>query len=134
MRKLIVLLLLAMLSGGAAADWVVVNLSDDGMVAYADPATIRKSGNMVRMWNLMDFKTAELMGDRGFLSQKSQQEYDCKNERIRLIYFTWHSGNMGKGNVVHTVNRTTDWHPVSPGSINEDLWRLACGKNGNTLV
>jgi hypothetical protein len=46
MRRLILSVLLAVVSSSAAAEWVEVGRADT-ITAYADPATIRKAGNMV---------------------------------------------------------------------------------------
>src|SRR5215475_3430036 len=58
MRQLaVVLLLLTALR--AWADWTVVASSADADV-YIDVTTVRKRGNMVKLWALMDYKTAQL--------------------------------------------------------------------------
>ena len=50
---------LLILSGGPAyAEWVLVNgLRDAGLTVYVDPSTIRHKGNVVKWWELLDFKT-----------------------------------------------------------------------------
>ena len=46
-------LLLAMMSNGSAAEWVKVRgLSEAGITVYADPTTIRRSGDMVKMLDM----------------------------------------------------------------------------------
>ena len=131
MRKFIVLMLLAMVSGGAAAEWVKIDRSGSGdFDIYADPSTIRRSGNIVKMWHMADYKIVQVSsyGNR-FLALKAQWEYDCKDERIRTLYFTLHSGNMGNGNTVYSDDGTPpNWAPVSPDSNSENLWKIACGK------
>lgn len=59
MRKAIVMLLLVVVSGSAGAAWVKIDGTDDE-TTYADPATIRKAGNMVKMWSRFDFKTVKV--------------------------------------------------------------------------
>ena len=80
MRKFIVLMLLAMVSTGATADWVKIgSLSSlGGYDVHVDPATISKVGNLVRMWDIMDFKTLQVAGSSRYLSIKRQLEYGCK--------------------------------------------------------
>lgn len=55
MCKFVLLVLLVMASSGAAAEWVKVGDSPapDGFDVYADPATIRRAGNMVKMWGMV---------------------------------------------------------------------------------
>ena len=127
-KKIGVILLLAVVSSSAAAGWVNVG-GNEIYTAYADPATIRKSGNMVKMRNLADFKTVQA-SDKGkpFMSQKMQSEYNCKEKRTRLLDFTWHSGNMGRGEIVLSGSGPSEWEQVTSLSGNAILWKLACGK------
>lgn len=123
-------LIFSALLSGSETKWVTL-VDTDEFTGYTDPATIRKSSNMVMMWSLYDFKTTQVgaSGER-FLSLKTQHEFDCKDERNRMLYFTQHSGQMGDGKVVYTYNGEPPdkWTPVAPGSIAETLWKLACGK------
>ncbi len=127
MKKLLLILML-IVSTSAMAEWVAIATAD-GIISYANPATIRKSGNKVKMWSLIDFNSVQEDAGDKFLSSKSQNEYDCKEERIRTLYFSWHSENMGGGDVVY-IDRKPDknWDPVMPESTGENLWKIACGK------
>lgn len=127
MRKAILMVFLAVVSSSAAAKLVEIG-SDETITIYADPTTIRKVGNKVIMWEVGDFKTANKSGGKSFVSMKKQQEYDCKEKQIRTLHIILYSDNMGKGEVVHTVNKPRDWEPVAPNSYGEFLWRTACGK------
>ena len=123
--------MLVVVSSSAMAEWVEITMTYEGTITvYVDPATIRKSGNNVKMWRLADFNSVqEVSTDTKFLSQKSQQEYDCKEEQTRTLYFSWHSENMGRGEIVHLDDEPDqNWSPVAPESANEFLWKFACGK------
>jgi len=51
MKKLLLILILAIVSSSAIAEWFEVDTRRRvGLTAYADPTTIRKSGNKVEMW------------------------------------------------------------------------------------
>lgn len=54
MRKTILMLLLAVVSSSAEAGWIAVG-DGENMTTYADPTTIRKTGDRVKMWALLDF-------------------------------------------------------------------------------
>jgi hypothetical protein len=128
--KRILLAVLLLTATSAWAEWVKLGDNGDGEFAvYVDPAAIRKSSNMVKMWNLMDYKTLQETQGNRYQSIKTQSEYDCKDERWRVLYFTWHSGQIGGGKVVYTYgDKPGNWTPVSPGSTAEILWKVACGK------
>ncbi len=127
MPKAILILLLAAVSNGAAAEWVNVSTDDSGSTIYADPSTIRKVGNRVKMWVLFDYRKATLDAGDKIMSKRKHEEYDCKKKQIRLLYLSKHSGRFTEGKVVYLNDIPYNkWVPVVPGSVFEDLWRYAC--------
>jgi len=101
MHKAILILLLAVVSSSAMAEWVKV--SEDKLVtAYADPTTIRKLGDKVKMWALWDYSTAQEGDSKPYMSVRIQNEYNCKEETVRQIYATTFSGNMAEGNTINS--------------------------------
>lgn len=131
--KALLLVPLVVMSGNAAAEWVSVSAGDKATI-YADPATVRRNGNMVKMWTLVDYKQAQRLTDaKPFLSTKAQDEYDCKEEQRRLVYITDFSEHMGNGEVGVSTHGDGEWTPVTPGSVTEVLWKLACGKKWRTM-
>ena len=131
MNRLLMGLMLLVTATAASAEWTRVGGSDN-YILYVDRATIRRSGNFVKMWDLKDFKTVEKSAaGYSYLSAKTQQEYDCKEERRRDVAFTWFGGKMGGGKVVYMNSDIGDkWLPILPGSVGEELWKIACGKKG----
>ena len=128
MRKALLMMLLGVVSSSAVAEWVEVG-GNETTTTYADPATIRKTGNMVKMWHLLDYTKARgIEAHKPHLSVKMQDEYDCKQERTRTIALSLHSGNMGEGEVLGTSTDPGKWQPVSPDTLVETLWEFACGK------
>jgi hypothetical protein len=123
-------LLLAVMSSSAAAAWVEV-FREQTITVYADPATIRTADNRVKMWALLDFKTTQQDSTNprnGYLSEIAQFEYNCKEQRARRLYYSWHSRHMGRGKVVSSDSDPSKWEPVLPGSENEILREFACGR------
>lgn len=126
--KNLLMLLLAAMSTGAMAEWVRVGSNIDTTM-YADLSTIRRSGDTAKLWSLDDYKSPEsVKGIPPYLSRKSQTEFDCKEERSRTLYFSVHSENMSAGNSIYAGEGFMKWRPVSPGSADEILWEVACGK------
>jgi len=129
--SLITLLFLS--SVPAYAEWVVVEkdyLLPGLQTVYMDPGSIRREGNMVTMWQLIDFKWRQGNG-RGahrFSSTESHKEFDCAEKRIRFLVFTEFSRHMGTGIAANGYVDTDNWLPVEPESINQALWEVACGK------
>ena len=130
MRKAILMLLLAVGSSGAAAEWVEVRGPEsETFTVYADSATIRKVGTVVKMWSLYDYKALHVTPVLSpYMSMTKQYEYDCKEERQRTLFWSSYSGQMSRGIVVQTDTDPNNWSPVAPGTVGEQLWQLACGK------
>jgi len=129
MKRLIVIILLVLSSSPAYAEWVKVSDSDEaGMTVYVDPATIRRNRNLVKMWQFYDYKTVQTVAGIGFLTVKEQWEFDCAEERRRVLALTEFSGNMGSGTEVYTNSEVGKWQPVAPSSIGQLLWKFACDK------
>ena len=125
----IVLTLLVLSSRPAYAEWVKVSDSDEaGKTVYVDPATIRRNSNLVKMWQFYDYQTVQTVGGNRFLTAKEQWEFDCAEERSRVVARKEFSGNMGSGTMVSTNSQEGKWVPVMPGSIGQTVWEAACGK------
>ena len=129
MKKILVLLLL-MVSTNIFAEWTRVDSNDPaGITAYVDYGTIKRKGNKVKMWGLFDFKTVQEVAGKKYLSVMSRNEYDCEEETSRLLDFHYHSGNMRQGvAVLSDTNIKDEPESISPESIDETLFKIACDK------
>jgi hypothetical protein len=107
---------------------VEVGTTDEATV-YADPATIQRKGEVVKMWYLQDFKTSQTILKKPYVSSRSQDEYDCTGDRHRALASTTFSGHMGSGKVRSSYSIKGKWEPVSPGTITHSLWKVACEKH-----
>ena len=122
------LLTLLVSSGPACAEWMSFGASDSGTTVYADPATMRREGDLVKMLVLFDFKTKQTKADVSYLSAKAQMEYDCAEQRFEGHMVMYFSGNMGNGQLLDRSSGKGKRLRVAPGSLDHDLWKLACGK------
>ena len=128
MSKLLIAALLAVFSTSVVAEWTRVS-GDNDSTAYADLATIRKAGNKVKMWGLLDYKVVQTGIDKRYLSISNQHEYDCKEETSRMLTFNEYSKKMGQGEVVYSLgNVHAEFEPITPGSLMATLFKVACGK------
>lgn len=127
MRKVILMILLAVVSNSALAEWAKVG-SNESTAIYVDQSTIQRTGNMAKMWHLTDYATPNKDMGEAYLSMKDQNEYDCKESKVRRRASSEHSKNMGKGKVVYKDTYTSRWKPVPPDSGVEILWNFACLK------
>lgn len=127
-RKGVLTLLLAALSGGAVAEWVEVG-GNEAAATYADADTIRRHGTMATMWHLVDYANArEVQGIGWYSSARMLTEYDCAHERARTLYVAVHSGKMGAGALLGSVAEPGHWRPIPPDTVVEILRGFACWK------
>ena len=132
MKRLLFVVLITVCSVSWAG-WERIGTSDEGgLTVYVDTSTIRKNGAISRMWELIDVSSVQTnsLGER-YMSGKSLQAYNCRDETNALISLVKYSGSMGQGNAVWSgmrQEREWEWEPVVPGSIAETAWKIACGK------
>jgi len=103
-------------------EWIEVGsntymLGDDyiEITAFADPDTIRKMDNITKMRIFIDKRWVKKINYKQKKLAKPQAsivgwqaEFECKKAQSRSI--------------------SHEWAPVSPDSIDEKLWKFACGK------
>jgi len=141
MHKAILMMILAVVSSSAMAEWVEVTWMehDDGgkTVYYADPTTLRVNENRVKIWALDDHVHYE--GSSSY-SVKSIEEFDCEKDTHRTYNFTRYSGNMGHGKIITSdkkseekseedfIKITRQWGKIIPGTIMDELMNYACNE------
>ncbi len=125
MRKIILMLLFATMSGGVMAELVHIG-QGDGKNLYANAATIRKRGDVVTMEDVLDYAEVTTLHGYKFSSAISHQEYDCKKKRLRMVYLSLRSGGMGSGTTVTSYKSRSNWIPVVPRDFLEEMWKFAC--------
>jgi len=113
--------------GNAFGEWIVVDRKE-AFTVFANTGTIRSSNDIAAMWGLTDFSSDQGAPVKGVMSLKSEREYDCGRQQMRILYVSRHSGNMGEGEIVGSDSTIGGWQPVMLGTIGERLWRIACGR------
>jgi hypothetical protein len=129
--KRLLFILLMMTSSVSWAEWEETGESES-YVTYVDRATIRKKGNFVEMWNMRSYfeSKVDFVGNK-YRSTKDLRRYDCKEKTRGLVSLVSYSKENGKGTVVFShaaKNNEVDDIPITPGSVNEALWKIACGR------
>ena len=129
--KLLIAVLLLAFSTGAMAGWTYFDSPEDYTYdIYIDKTTIRKRGNVAKMWYLTDYKSPRKGADgRTHLSTKALMGHDCVEIRRRVLAITSFSGNLGKGEVVFSHQYGDgEWQDVVPDSIGMTEWKAVCKK------
>jgi hypothetical protein len=130
MKRIYLAVLLLTATSLAWGEWdLVTSDEDDGSFFYVDTTTIRRSGNVVKMWGLLSFKHKQIpKRGKPYMSMMALGEYDCRNEHQRIAYLVSYSEVMGGGKVVSSTNPNAEWSPVVPNSNGTPLWEIACRK------
>jgi hypothetical protein len=117
-------------AGQVCAEWVDVagKLERDLPIytVYVETESIRRNREIVTLWALFDYTTIQSIVGGPWLSSKTRREYDCVEERVRLLGYMTFTGNMGSGEAVYTNSTQSAWEPIAPDSIDRHLWVVAC--------
>lgn len=142
MRKMIFLFALAFVSlsvqarvGGIKQPRIVVFVDDESRT-YVYPSSIQKLSDRAVMWSMVTYSSPQTTGaaNSPFLSEKSQDEYDCQGKQFRPLSSYFYRGRMGVGEAVYKQITPGEWQAIEPNTDIEILWNFACGKtNANTV-
>ena len=119
--------MLVVVSSSAIAEWVYIgqNESKEPLSTYADPDTIQKEENIIKMWVLHEFSIPRPELD--FISAKHKEEYDCKGKKRRVLFMAFYSGHMGDGETVSIITDPKDhFRPTLIDSIGRSVLDYAC--------
>ena len=123
--------MLVSIFSNAGAEWVYVTETEknikikNAFIAYADPATIRKTGNMVKMWSLYDYKLPQ---KPDVISIRQKSEYNCIEKKRRQLFLSAYSGRMNNGETILIYNQPeVDWERAPLGSVRKAMLEFACG-------
>jgi hypothetical protein len=120
--RLVLTVLLMVAAVPARAEWVLNG--ESGIASYyADPSTVRKNGNLRRVWAVIDLKRRD---PSGALSYRVLFEYDCKSEEGRILSRSTHAGPMARGDVLVSGDVGSEWHHIPPATPDEGMLRMAC--------
>ena len=112
-------------------NWIKIGRNEIlALTAYAatKAEALTKNRDKVVMWRMHDYRDTQEASGYKFSSAKLQNEYSCKNEQIRFLTNTTFSGNMGEGDAIFSVAGTGKWQSIIHNSIDEAMWKFACGK------
>ena len=117
------LLSLMLVTFSASAKWLKVSQTDSFAI-FADPSAVRANADLRRAWVILEMNQPQPNGER---SRHVLFEWDCKNERERVLHLISHAGPMATGKVLLNGGNPMDWGNVSPNvPASIALFRFAC--------
>jgi hypothetical protein len=127
------LALLFLSSPSAHAEWHPIRYAGGagGFIIYVDPSTIHRTGDLVKVLVLYDFKFVQAIEGKSYLSATWQQQFDCSVKRFRQLAYKYHSDNMGNGKVMLESDGEGNkwWSQVASKSAAAILWSTVCDKD-----
>lgn len=124
--RVLICLLIALAAAPAWAEWVKSwESKTSGTITYFDPDSIRKDGNLHRVWVLQELRTS---GKYGEMSRRALWEYNCPAGRFRSLQISFHTDPMAKGSRLLANNDTSDWQYIPPSTGGAVLYKLVCAK------
>ena len=129
MRKIVLMILLTLVNSNAVAEWTQVGSKNQetDLTLYVDYETIQKKDDNARMWSLVDFETMQEEKTEP-ISAKTHHEYECKNEKIKQLFYSLYNESMGGGTMTYSNSDAHEWASVLHKSQDEVLLKIACGK------
>ena len=124
MKKLIFACLLATAAASAFAEWTKLGESD-AETFYIDYKSVRKDGDLRKVWEIQDKKQRL---DGGAISIRSRTEYDCKAERWKLLSFSAFSERMASGKTLISDDSPDAWSDIPPDSAAMRISKIVCAQ------
>lgn len=117
-------ILLTVASFSVCAEWVKVKDADIANL-YFDPTSVKRNGDLRRVWELTDVKATNVFGMK---SSRSLSEYDCKTDRTRTLAIATFTGQMAAGNLIERSDVAGDWQYIAPGAVSDIILKRVCLK------
>jgi len=126
MRRLLPLMLLVVCCS-ASAEWLLVEQSEKAK-HFVNLENIKRRGDLVEIWQITNLFVPE---DDRTLSRRGLEQHDCRNDKWRLLYVSFHSDHWAIGKVI--FNRSFEeaeakWERIPPETVGEAIHKMACKK------
>jgi hypothetical protein len=89
------------------ASWVKVGETED-LTFYIDPSTFKKNDSKREILELKDYKQRD---KSGAMSTRATMEYDCSQNRFRVVSLSSHSESMAGGQVLTSAPEGQGYGP-----------------------
>ena len=110
-----------------AAQWTAVGLFDVGTF-YVDTDNVTISGEHRKAWTLLDYRQPKVHAPtvQSFKSTRMQMEFDCKEQMVRTLSLSYHTGVRLSGDTLSTEGVIGAFEPVPPETPIFKIMRMVC--------
>lgn len=126
MKKILIALLACLSATEAnALKWFEMSTQKDGSKLFVDGDSVRKVNGKVRAWALMDQKKEVVFNSVKYQSIALLYEFDCAEERVRILSSTMYEKAMATGNA-NQEDVTGPWQYINPNLALYEIMTLLC--------
>jgi hypothetical protein len=119
------LLIFMLIANPVWAEWTKAS-AGEGIDFYIDLDTIRVDGSKRKVWQLMNFSTPQNLNGFEFSSIRIRGEYDCKEDKSRVLAVTSFPKQFAGGIPIQTSEEISNWKDLAPSSTGWDSLKMAC--------
>jgi hypothetical protein len=129
MKKYILLLILTFTTLNVYAEWFYVT-SGETFTSFVDIESYKKTGPMVRYWELRNYKEPKgnFNGTKFHLSSKLKTEINCNTEEYQYLAIINYSENDGSGEVIDSYSSAKGFKHIVPDSTGYAIYKFVCNK------
>lgn len=129
MKRLLTAALLSLTCFTVHAEWIEITKSVTGNTYYVDPATKKRKGNIVRMWDFVVFAKPALTPDnKPYSSEKTHLAYNCDDDTFRILYIAGYPDKKGESSALFVMGTPGNWESIVPNSVLDTRLRFACDR------
>lgn len=120
------LLSMGLLTCAAQAQWLSMH-EDASLVTYTERGEILRTDIFVNVAEMLDYKQ-KMRDQQGmmFHSVVIRAQYNCRDNRVRTYTIDFHDERMAGGQIVKTEKVYSQWQPINPRSVEQNLKNFAC--------
>ena len=117
-----ILILFTPLTSNADFNWKKIGTNSTGSVFFVDKLSIKKVRNNRYFYVLTDYSKPH----QNVLSAKIYIEGNCIKSEYRFLKDIYFAEPMANGNIIDTINETSEWTPYDSSQIMGTIMRYVC--------
>ena len=113
----------------ANAKWEFGMTTASGDTIFYEKDRVKRQGNIVSVWYMTNFAEPLNLSKGISKSSVNNTEYDCANEKRRIIYMNNFSDSNGQGSLMLSFEKSElspEWIVISPNSTADTFINYFC--------
>jgi hypothetical protein len=128
MKKILLLLIFTFTTLNVYAEWVKVAENPMGE-NYLNTDSLKRKGNIVSYWEMIDFKVMQKVDNTYFLSMIYKVETNCDKEQSRTLYSALYPESMGQGRLISGLEHNNlSYTSIVPDTTEYVTFKFVCNK------